>query len=212
MMSKKWACLAILLPAFVKADLLEDQMQLCKWDLSEWRLPKFLQSRKNLPPEIRVILKSCDAGGPTYQMKAAQRTIKLQDSWYEGGKSTAYFFRSKQLAPSYWTFDYEGYEWSGVTFVNKVTGDMADTPCNSVASMYFSPKGDRAVFLCSPHYGEEVEELHAVVLVGKPRFFRLTSGPPGADISVTWTTNSLAAVQFRGTSPKLVVRKFNIRD
>lgn len=202
----------MLLPALLKADILESRIQLCKWDLTEWRMPKFHETRQKLPQAIKVFLKSCDAGGPTYRIEASQRTVELQDSWYEGDKSTAYFFRPKQSVPGYWTFDYEGYEWSGVTFVNKVTGVLANTPCNSAASMHFNPDGDRAVFLCSPQYGEELVELYAVALVGKPRFWRLASKPPSSEISVVWKTNSLATVEFHGAQQKAAVHKYNVHD
>jgi hypothetical protein len=211
-MHLRWACITLLLPILAQADNLENRMQRCQWELSEWYMPKFQQARKSLPQDVKVILKSCGTGGPTYQLKAKQRTVELQDGWREGDRSTAYFFSTIQASPGYWTFDHSGYEWSGLTFVDKITGESGNTPCNHVAAMHYNPKGSRAVFMCTLEYGEDAVQLYAAVLDGKLRFVRLNAEPPGAEISVVWKSDTLAAIRFLDAARKISVRQYNIRD
>lgn len=189
------------------ADPLEDRMKGCNWDQFDSQIAPFRENRARLPPAIEVNFNSCDAGGPSYVVKAATKAAVLQDAWKEG-ETTVHSFAKKQPSPNYWIFEYQGYEWSGTTFVHKRTAYKVLTPGNDCGPAIFHPSGNRAVIRCSPEYATDQTELYHVALGSKVVFHRLQRNPPAGDLTVTWHDAGALTARFSAAGKRVMTRTY----
>ncbi len=191
-----------------RADSLEDRMKACDWSDYDSRVMQFREDRSRLPSAIEVNFKSCEAGGPTYQVKAAGKIAVLQDVWQEGEKALVHSFAKRQPSPNYWIFEYQGWEWSGVRFVHKRTARQGLTPGNSCDAAVFHPLGYRAVIRCYPEYGADERELYHVALGSKVIFSRLQRNPPMGELTVNWQDAGVLTARFAASGKPDTVRTY----
>ena len=191
------------------ADPLEDRMKSCNLDDYDSRIAQFRESRARLPSAVEVSVKSCDAGGPTYTVNSATKAAVLQDVWREGG-TTAHLFAKKQPSPDHWIFEYQGWEWSGTTFVHKKTTRKVQTPGNSCEPAIFHPSGNRAVIRCSPEYGTQQTELYHIALGPRVVFNRLQRNPPEGNLTVSWQDPGAFTARFSTAGKPVVVQTYRI--
>lgn len=189
------------------ADLLEERMKGCQWNEYDSKIAQFRENRARLPSAVEVSVKSCDAGGPTYKVKAAGKIATLQDVWKEG-ESTTHLFARTQPSADYWIFEYQGWEWSGTTFVHKKSARKAQTPGNSCEHAIFHPSGNRAVIRCSPEYGTEQIVLYLIALGPKLAFYKLQRNPPEGDLTIDWRDSGGLTARFSVAGKQVSVRTY----
>jgi hypothetical protein len=187
------------------ADALEDRMKACGWNLYESRIGEFREARARLPAEISVQFLSCSSNGPRYLIKTRKKTLILQDGWLEGEHSTSYSFASAQPIPGYWIFAYQGYEWSGITFISKLTGASKNTPGNSCGAPALNSAGDRLIIRCYPDHASDASDLYYISLGSRITFKKLQRNPPEGELTVSWKDANTVAVGFtpQGGSTRL---------
>ncbi|MES2911089.1 MAG: hypothetical protein V4718_06870 [Pseudomonadota bacterium] len=171
-------------------------MKACGWDLYDFKIAEFREARLRLPAAINVQFKSCSSNGPRYLIKTPNKTVALQDGWLEGDKSTSYSFAKEQPAPDYWVFSYRGYEWSGMTFVNKQTGALKNTPGNSCGAPAFNSSGNRLLVRCVREYGQEESDLYFVGLGSEIKIKNIDDSIPEGELAVIWKNPKTVIVGF----------------
>ncbi len=202
-------CIAAAAMPVAHADPLEESMSACRWGLYDSNITEFRKSRARLPTGIEVKAE-CKKNGPTYLVRTEKKTLVIQDGWIEGDNSTAHFFAKEQPSSRYWIFSYQGYEWSGLMFINRRTGAMTDTPGNSCEAPVFNSSGNRAVLRCYPEYGSGESELYYINLGSKLALSRLHRYPPGGGLTVSWQREGEVTIQFATQTGKIAVRKYRI--
>jgi len=171
-------------------------MKACGWDLYDSRIAEFRDARTRLPEAIHVQFESCRNNGPRYLIKTRKKTVALQDGWLEGENSTSYSFANEQPAPGYWMFKYQGYEWNGITFVNRQTGALKNTPGNSCGAPVFNSAGNRLIIRCYPDYANNASDLYYISLESGIVVKRLQRNPPEGELTVNWKNAKTVAVGF----------------
>jgi hypothetical protein len=202
-----WA-IGLIAMSSAHADALEDRMKACGWDLYESRIAEFREVRLRLPDAIKVQFESCGSNGPRYLIKTRKKIVALQDGWREGDYSTSYSFANEQPAPGYWIFKYQGYEWNGITFVNRQTGALKNTPGNSCGTPVFNSTGDRIVIRCYPDYANDASDLYYISLGSAILIKKLQRNLPEGELVVNWKNANTVAVRFSSQGGSTQLRTY----
>ena len=185
------------------ADELETKIRACDWGNYPNVIEKFREHRKLLPDGIKVVVQSCESGGPTYQVQTKRKVVVIQDGWMEQPeKSNVNLLSKVQPNSRLWQFEYQGWEWSGYLWIDKETGTETMSPGNDCGQISLSPDRRAGVIVCTPQYAYPTADIFLISFSPAVKFKRLQKNVPEGAIDVDWRTKGQIKVVFRSSQSR----------